>query len=114
MTDYVKTQNVGFVSVPMLECFWGEFWSPVVNDFLRALRPSSVCFSKGGIVPLVETPLWQVTVYLDDQERILRIEQEVEVSLSSGAENGHDLTRRAANINLRRQLPRRRYCDDEL
>lgn len=69
----------GWCVLPVLHFLWGRPWDDAAKNCLRSLRPSSVRTSRGEIKS--DARCWRVTVYLTEDDRVERIDQEVEVEL---------------------------------
>jgi hypothetical protein len=87
MSPYRRPMSMGSTSLPVLQQLWGTPWCNAAANFLPALRPSCVRVTRGEVT--LDAVNWRVTVYLNDDNTISRIEQEVEVGLV-GFRNGHD------------------------
>lgn len=94
--EYEANDHVGWTVVPVLHDLWGTLWNAAAANFLRCLRPSTVRVIEHRGAMTCDARTWRVTVHLDADNRISRIEQEVEVALV-GFRNGHD-----ASLYLRR------------
>lgn len=100
MTSYEIPGVAGYMTLPVLPFLWGRDWSPLEAGFIHSLRPTKVRFTEGEIKS--DTVPWRVTVYFaKDTSRIIRIEQEVEVGCSSGAQHGADLHRLAGEQGIK-------------
>lgn len=88
-SQFEAFDSVGFTSIRVLEFLHGKLWDDIALGYVHALRPSTVRISHGAIKCDART--WRVTVYIDDNDRIEYIEQEVEVGLPHGIDDGYDL-----------------------
>jgi hypothetical protein len=89
---YAESNRTGFLVMEPLGVLVGRPWDGVAMGMLQSLRPSRVEIVKAGQGTKLDTCLWRVRVYLEeDNQTIERIEQEVQVGLPEGIENGHDL-----------------------
>lgn len=93
------TQRYGWQTVPVFGWLWGEPYNEVARGFIHSLRPSSVRLARSSIT--CDSQIWRVTVWLDENDLIKRIEQEVEVELPLGIENGHELEQAFLNQGSR-------------
>jgi hypothetical protein len=84
---YRWPMSMGYTSIPVLQGLWGTPWCNAAANFLPALRPSCVRVTRGEVT--LDAVSWRVTVYLNADDTISRIEQEVEVGLV-GFRNGQD------------------------
>ena len=84
-----ESKSYGYALVPVLHFLVGRPWDEHAQAFLRTLRPSSV-----RVHPMDECKTdarpWRVTVVLDKEGLVRRVEQEVEVDLAMDWVNGHD------------------------
>lgn len=85
---YEAPDRRGFMTIEVLPQLTGRMWDEDALNLVHALRPSSIRVSTGEIK--CDSRTWRVTVYVDDYDVIMSIEQEVEVGLV-GRENGADL-----------------------
>jgi hypothetical protein len=77
----------GWMSLRVLPELTGRPWNNAAANFLVCLRPSAVRVTYGSVT--LDSMSWRVTVHLNQNGTIRRIEQEVEVGLT-GFRNGHD------------------------
>ncbi len=91
-------KRYGFSCVRVLPDLVGKPWNEVTSACTRSLRPSRVRVVIGDSPVTSDAVLWRVTVYLDSLMMVRRIEQEVEVDLPDGVENGFDLRRRMEEL----------------
>jgi hypothetical protein len=87
--DARKAGRYGFTSIKMLEFLNGRPWDDIALAYVHALRPDSIRVVRGEEKMNAHT--WRVTVYVDADDKITGIRQEVEVWLPDGVENGFDL-----------------------
>lgn len=80
-------EHRGYTVLHVLQELWGTPWNAAAANFLQCLRPSSVRVTTGEVT--LDASTWRVTVFLTEDNRIQRIEQEVEVGLV-GFRNGQD------------------------
>jgi hypothetical protein len=69
----------------------GKPWNALTAAFVRALRPSAVEVLDADTPEKTDAFLWRVRVHLTEAGSIRVIEQEVEVDLPEGVENGDAL-----------------------
>ncbi len=94
---YEPNERYGYLTLPVLLDLWGTAWNAAAANFLQCLRPSMVRVIGYRQSVTLDIANWRVTVYLDTDNKIDRIEQEVKVGLV-GFRNGHD-----ASLYYRRQ-----------
>lgn len=75
--------------IPVLQFLWGHKVDEVAMAYVHALRPSHIRISDGMIK--CDAQIWRITIYVEKSDRIRKIEQEVEVALPHGIENGYEL-----------------------
>lgn len=76
-------------SINVLAFLNGKPWDDLALGYVHALRPSSIRVTE-GIIKL-DARVWRVTVYIDKDNIIETIEQEVEVGLPENVANGEAL-----------------------
>lgn len=81
----------GYTNIQVLPELTGKPWCAITQSYMHGLRPSNVRVVQQHGEIKSNAILWRVTVYLTDNERIERIEQEVEVELPDSVENGYRL-----------------------
>jgi len=74
-----KVPKIGWKTIKVLEFLNNKPWDEVALAYVHALRPSSIRVTTGGIY--LDARVWRVTVYVDDNDIIQSITQEVEVAL---------------------------------
>lgn len=82
---FEKQSSTGHTVIEVLPQLKGLPWNNLILAYLHAVRPSNIRVSRHGEICCDGQP-WRVTVYLTLGSRIERIEQEVEVGYSSGAD----------------------------
>ncbi len=90
---YRQPDRRGMVTMPVLTFLRGEALTELVWDWLEGVRPSMVCVRGFADDVAVDSAPWRVTIYLDQDDRILDIVQEIEVGLV-GVRNGRELERK--------------------
>ena len=75
--------------IPVLQQLWGLPLSDLVLAYVAALRPSAIRVTGGEVK--CNSHVWRVTVFVDGNDVVTRIEQEVDVLYSCGAEVGECL-----------------------
>lgn len=92
MYDQRAGKRYGYTSIKVLEFLNGRPWDDIALAYVHALRPYAVRVVKGG--ETCDAVQNRVTVYVDADNIITGMRQEVEVWLPDGVENGHDLGKR--------------------
>lgn len=82
----------GYTSIEVLDFLSGKPWDDVALGFCHALRPSIIRVVTNGTQ--LDSRTWRLTVYIDENNLIKKIFQEVEVGLPEGVRNGHELSKR--------------------
>ena len=88
--QFIDWSRKGFTVIEPLTFLHGKEWNDVALGFIHALRPSSLRVVKKGCV--LNSCCWRVTVWLTEDNRINRIDQEVSVGLPENIRNGHELS----------------------
>jgi len=88
-TKYEEPTKIGWNCIEVLEFLKGKPYDKVALAFIHALRPSCIRVTTGTIKLNAHT--WRVTVYIDDNNIIKEIEQEVEVALPDHVDSGEAL-----------------------
>jgi len=70
-----------WVTIKVLEFLNDKPWNDVALGYINALRPSTICVTTG--ITAYDLQLWRVTVYVNDDNIIQEIVQEVEVGFFS-------------------------------
>lgn len=79
-----------YTTIKVLEFLVGRQYDEIAKAYIRALRPSAVRVTDGGVK--CDSKTWRVTVILDRETKaIWEISQEVEVDLPDGIDNGWEL-----------------------
>jgi hypothetical protein len=86
-----EPERIGYTVIRVLPELEGKLWGPVTRAYLRSLRPSSVRVVRPGQFETSDAKIWRVTVRLDADDRIALVDQEVDVDLPDGVENGWHL-----------------------
>jgi hypothetical protein len=89
MVEYKQPESYGWSSIKVLEFLNGKPWDNVALAYVHSLRPSSIRVTTGCIT--LDSRIWRVTVFVDDDNIIKYITQEVEVGLPDGVANGEAL-----------------------
>lgn len=82
---YDNTQTCGYLSIPVLSFLKGLKWGKEALAYVHGLRPSQIRVTQGECK--ANATLWRVTVFVDKEDIILGIEQEIEVT---GIGSGND------------------------
>lgn len=84
MVVYEPSSGVrGGLDIKVLPELTGKPWNENALHLVHALRPSSIRVTTGEIK--CDSRTWRVTVYINEENIIQEIEQEVEVTGMSGA-----------------------------
>jgi hypothetical protein len=89
MVEYEEMERVSYQCLEVLPCLKGKKWNEVALAYVHSLRPTSIRVTKGETK--LDARTWRVTVYVDNNDTIERIEQEVEVGLPDGVIHGEAL-----------------------
>lgn len=84
----------GYTRVECLPHLKGRAFDEVARAYLTALRPSSIRLLTHNAGEYMDARTWRVSIYLDENEKIDSIWQEVEVALPEGVQNGYELDQR--------------------
>ncbi len=90
--NWIPSKCTGYTSINVLGFLKGLPLDNLALSYLHALRPSRVRVTHGETT--TDACCWRVTVYLDKEDRIDHIEQEVEVGFYSGYTIDNELRRR--------------------
>lgn len=85
-TEYELPTLLGGTTIPILEVLWGLPWGEIPLCFIRAVNPSYIRVTNGETK--TDARPQRVTVYVDNNDVIERIEQEVTIAGGSGSEMG--------------------------
>ena len=77
----------GYMSLPLLESYWGKKWTCAMYYVLSAFNPTAIRITKDGIVTADGSP-GRITVKIDDHDTVQYITQEVNVRLPKGIAHG--------------------------
>jgi hypothetical protein len=91
---YERSVRIGFLSLPVLTYLTGLVWDEFALAFVHSLAPSYVRVIPWNGEETTDAMLRRVTIYLDPDGKIERVEQEVEVGLPAGVRNGHELSQK--------------------
>lgn len=86
---YNAPDCIGFASIKVLEFIYGKPWNKYALCLVHSLRPSYIRVSNGGIQ--CDARIWRVTVFVDGNNLIRNIIQEVEVGLTDDCDYSSDL-----------------------
>ena len=89
-TEYEKPMVHGYSSISMLEFLYGMKLDELTFNYIYSLNPTSVRIVGPNDVLACDCYHGRVTIRIDDECRIEKIDQEVNVGLN-GCEHGHDL-----------------------
>lgn len=85
-TEYELPTLLGGTAIPILEMLWGLPWGEIPLCFIRAVNPSYIRVTNGETK--TDARPQRVTVYVDENDVIERIEQEVTIAGGTGYEMG--------------------------
>ena len=89
LVPYERPDDIGFGEIEVLSFLKGRKWDEVALAYVHALRPSSIRVTTG--ICKLDARIWRVTVYVDKNDIIQEIGQEVEVGLPDGVEHADAL-----------------------
>lgn len=82
-------QVTGYSDIEVLPFLKGKKWDEIAVGYVHGLRPSQIRVTTG--MCKLNAHVWRVTVFIDEEDTIERITQEVEVALPSGVAHGEAL-----------------------
>ena len=94
--DDKKLNIIGFNVIPVLTFLEGLPWDDYTLGWVHSLRPSCIRVSNGCVT--CDCWTWRVTVYVNEDNTIRKIEQEVQVAGGTGYELNQLLPER--NLDL--------------
>lgn len=101
--EFIPFRFRSTVTLEPLPWLHGRKWDELALAYLHSLRPSWVRVIPAGQRPHQDPHLWRVTVFLDNDGASIRaIEQEVDVGLPDGIDNGDELDLAARRPRLQR------------
>ena len=80
--------HIGYTTIKVLPKLHGKVWDDVALGYLHSLRPSHIRVIKPHEGVQLDAQSWRVNVYIDDNNIITGVDQEVEVGLPDGVANG--------------------------
>ena len=86
---YDKPNERGWTCIEVLEFLKGKPYDAVALAYIHSLRPSYIRVTKG--MTTLDARTWRVTVYINEDNTIRSIKQEVEVALPDGVAHGQAL-----------------------
>jgi hypothetical protein len=89
----------GYAVIEVLQHLKGLPLCDMVMAHVRGLRPSSVRVTSGFMTADAET--WRVTITVDDNDVVTKIEQEIEISYGSGRDVGNCVWAHLSNARPR-------------
>jgi len=89
MVEFTQFYHRGWKSIKVLDFLNGKQWDDIALGYVHALRPSSIRVTKGTIK--LDARVWRVTVYINEDNVINYISQEVVVGLPDGVAHGDAL-----------------------
>lgn len=90
MVPFRKFNSIGWKSIKVLEFLNDKQWDDVALAYVHALRPSSIRVTEG--TTKLDARVWRVTVYINEDNTIRYISQEVEVGLPENVAHGEALS----------------------
>lgn len=84
-----ESQHFGWTTIECLNFLKGNEWNEVALAYVHALNPSIIRVTHGEV--FLNAHERRVTVYINNENRIQKIEQEVQVWLPDGIECGEAL-----------------------
>ncbi len=85
----MESNAQGWMVIPVLEFLNGKPWNDMSKSFVSALRPSVVRLCRESAT--CDAITWRVTVWINKDDKIKRIEQEVSYNVY-GVEHSHSNT----------------------
>ena len=76
----------GFTAIPILEFLWDRKWDEIALAYCHALNPTYIRVTTGDLK--MDSRTGRITVYVDEEDTILYMEQEVEVGLPDEIKDG--------------------------
>ena len=90
MVLYEEPSEYSYLCLDVLPFLKGMLWDDLALAYVHSLRPSSIRVTDGCIK--CDSRVWRVTVFVDENNIITNIEQEVKVGLLNGIHpSGHAL-----------------------
>ena len=86
--------------IKVLDFLVGHPWDDYALGFIHSLRPSTIRVVGPNEGVQLSALKWRVTVYLNSDRQITCIEQEVEVGLPEGIDNGYTLATLLSNREI--------------
>ena len=81
--------NQSYTTICVLPELTGKPWNNAALSLVSGLRPSRIRVSEGGVH--ADSVHWRVTVFVNPDKTIKRIEQEVVIDIPRGVENAWHL-----------------------
>ena len=112
--QYVPCPDRGYTSVEVLQFLYGLTWNELALNWIDGLNPSLIRVSTGTLT--CDSNPGRVTVFLDKENYIKKIEQEIVVGLRN-CEDGHDLKQQTQFAPTKHdwmesRIPEGPYCYD--
>ncbi len=86
---YESPSRIGYSYIDILSFLIGKPWNEIALGYVHAVRPSYIRVIKGE--ETTDSQVWRVSVYVDHNNIIEKIKQEVEVALPNGICSGCEL-----------------------
>lgn len=90
LIPYEQPEQISYLNIPVLEFLKGRKWDEIALAYCHAMNPTSIRVTSGLIK--LDSRIGRITVYVDDENKIEGIEQEVEIGLPEGVEDGYELS----------------------
>lgn len=87
--SYESPSRRGYGYMEILSFLTGKPWNKVAMGYVHAVRPSYIRVIKGE--ETTDSKVWRVSIYIDKDNIIEKIMQEVELGLPDGVHNGCEL-----------------------
>ncbi len=89
--QFERCERYGFHSIKVLPELTGKQWDNVALSLVQGLRPSYIRVTEGACT--LDARVWRVTVFINEDNSIRKIEQEIEVGLcDERLQNGYHLS----------------------
>lgn len=85
--NYFIPSKIGYTNIKVLEFLYGRELDDIAYAYIHGLRPASVRICRNG--RNCDCQRWRVNVEVDENNKIISIDQEIEVALPKEIDNGH-------------------------
>lgn len=86
-------RRTGWAMILILERYYGRPWDTAFYYALSAFSPTMIRVIKPGVGITLDAQTGRITVFLDDDNNVKRVEKECAVALPDGVAHGHALMR---------------------